>query len=54
MVPIYKAEEERAAVLEKFQELAKALEAKGISVKIDDRDTLRPGFKFAEWEVKGR
>ena len=53
MVPIYKAEEERAAVLEKFQELAKALEAKGISVKIDDRDTLRPGFKFAEWEVKG-
>ena len=53
MVPIYKAEEERVAVLEKFQELANALEAKGISVKIDDRDTLRPGFKFAEWEVKG-
>ena len=53
MVPIYKADEERAAVLEKFQELAKALEVKGISVKIDDRDTLRPGFKFAEWEVKG-
>ena len=53
MVPIYKADEERVAVLEKFQELAKALEAKGISVKIDDRDTLRPGFKFAEWEVKG-
>ena len=53
MVPIYKADEERAAVLEKFEELAKALRAKGISVKIDDRDTLRPGFKFAEWEVKG-
>ena len=53
MVPIYQADEERAAVLEKFEELAKALEAKGISVKIDDRDTLRPGFKFAEWEVKG-
>ena len=53
MVPIYKADEERAAVLAKFEELAKALEAKGISVKIDDRDTLRPGFKFAEWEVKG-
>src|SRR5574344_80758 len=31
----------------------KALEALGISVKIDDRDTLRPGFKFAEWELKG-
>ena len=53
MVPIYKADDERAAVLEKFEELAKALRAKGISVKIDDRDTLRPGFKFAEWEVKG-
>ena len=53
MVPIYKADEERAAVLAKFEELSKALQAKGISVKIDDRDTLRPGFKFAEWEVKG-
>ena len=53
MVPIYKADDEKAAVLSKFEELRKALEAKGISVKIDDRDTLRPGFKFAEWEVKG-
>ena len=53
MVPIYKTDEERAAVIAKFEELRKVLEAKGISVKIDDRDTLRPGFKFAEWEVKG-
>ena len=53
MVPIYKTDEERAAVIAKFEELRKILEAKGISVKIDDRDTLRPGFKFAEWEVKG-
>jgi prolyl-tRNA synthetase len=53
MVPIYKAEEELNAVLSKFEELSKALKAKGISVKIDTRDTLRPGFKFAEWEVKG-
>jgi prolyl-tRNA synthetase len=34
-------------------ELKKNLEAKGHSVEIDDRDTLRPGFKFAEWELKG-
>ena len=53
MVPIYKSEDERNAVLEKMQELKKALEAGGHSVEIDDRDTLRPGFKFAEWELKG-
>jgi prolyl-tRNA synthetase len=29
------------------------LTAHGLSVKVDDRDTLRPGFKFAEWELKG-
>ena len=53
MVPIYKTEEELAAVLEKFGQIGKALKDKGISIKIDTRDTLRPGFKFAEWEVKG-
>ena len=53
MVPIYKTDEERAAVLDKFEAIKAALAAKGVSVKIDDRDTLRPGFKFAEWEVKG-
>ena len=39
--------------LEKMDQLKKALEAEGHTVKIDDRDTLRPGFKFAEWELKG-
>ena len=53
MVPIYKGEEERQAILDKMYEIKKALEAAGHSVKIDDRDTLRPGFKFAEWELKG-
>jgi prolyl-tRNA synthetase len=53
MVPIYRGEEERNAVLEKMADVKKALEALGHSVKIDDRDTLRPGFKFAEWELKG-
>ncbi len=53
MVPIYKSDEEREALLDKMYEVKKGLEAKGHSVKIDDRDTLRPGFKFAEWELKG-
>jgi prolyl-tRNA synthetase len=53
MVPIFKTPEERSAVLDKMYELKKALEAKGHSVEVDDRDTLRPGFKFAEWELKG-
>jgi len=53
MVPIYKTEEERAAIIGKFEQAKAALEAMGHSVKIDDRDTLRPGFKFAEWELKG-
>ena len=53
MVPIFKTAEEHEAILDKMYELKKALEAKGHSVKIDDRDTLRPGFKFAEWELKG-
>ena len=53
MVPIYKSDAERSAILEKMEELKRELEAHGHSVKIDDRDTLRPGFKFAEWELKG-
>lgn len=53
MVPIYKTDEEHDAIIAKFSEIKDKLEAIGISVKIDDRDTLRPGFKFAEWEVKG-
>ena len=53
MVPIYKTDEDHAKILEKMDQLKKALEAEGHSVKIDDRDTLRPGFKFAEWELKG-
>ena len=51
MVPIYRKPEEQAAVLDKMQEVKRELEALGHSVRIDDRDTLRPGFKFAEWEL---
>lgn len=53
MVPIYKTDEERNSILSKFNEMKMRLEELGVSVKIDDRDTLRPGFKFAEWELKG-
>ena len=53
MVPIYKTEEERNAILERMATLKAEMEAKGVSVKLDDRDNLRPGFKFAEWELKG-
>ena len=54
MVPIVgKDVEANNAILDKMHELKKELEAAGHTVKIDDRDTLRPGFKFAEWELKG-
>lgn len=54
MVPITgKDEAVNNGILDKMDAFKKELEAKGISVKIDNRDTLRPGFKFAEWELKG-
>ncbi|MCO4294793.1 proline--tRNA ligase [Solitalea sp. MAHUQ-68] len=53
VVPIYKSDEEAEKITEVVNKLKKDLEAKGISVKYDNRDTQRPGFKFAEWELKG-
>ncbi len=53
MVPIYKGEEELAKMVEYMKVIEGELRAKGISVKIDDRDNVRSGFKFAEWELKG-
>ena len=53
MVPIFKTEEEHTAIIAKMEELKGELEKLGLSVKIDDRDNLRSGFKFAEWELKG-
>ena len=53
MVPIFKKEEEHDAILARMNEIKAEMEAQGLSVKIDDRDNLRPGFKFAEWELKG-
>lgn len=53
IVPIFKSEEELAAVSEKANEIAKKLRAMGILVKYDKRDTHKPGWKFAEYELKG-
>ena len=52
-VPIYKTEEEFAAISEKMADLAAKLKGKGISFKYDNDDNRRPGWKFAEYEAKG-
>ena len=53
IVPIYKGEEQLEAISEKVNVFVKELRKKGVSVKFDDRDTYRPGAKFAEYELKG-
>jgi prolyl-tRNA synthetase len=53
IVPIYKKPEQLDAISERATEIKKALEAHGIAVKYDDRDTQKPGWKFAEYEFKG-
>ena len=53
IVPIHRTDEQLQQIGQKADELIAALKKKGISVKYDDRDTQKPGFKFAEWELKG-
>ncbi len=53
IVPIYKKMEQLAAISEKVDEIIARLKAKGISVKYDDSDNKKPGWKFAEYELKG-
>lgn len=53
VVPIYKGPEQKALVDEKVGVILTALKQKGISVKYDDADNSRPGWKFAEYELKG-
>jgi prolyl-tRNA synthetase len=53
MVPIFKTQEENDKIVASMKEIGKSLTSMGISFKIDDRDNLRSGFKFAEWELKG-
>jgi prolyl-tRNA synthetase len=53
IVPIFKNDEQLNSINEKVAELKKSLEKRGISVKYDNRDTHKPGWKFAEYEAKG-
>ena len=53
IVPIYKTDEQLQAVSEAAHTLVSQFKKLNISVKFDDRTTQKPGFKFAEWELKG-
>jgi prolyl-tRNA synthetase len=53
IVPIYKNDEQLAAISEKAAQIMKALKALGVTVKFDNNDTKKPGWKFAEYELKG-
>jgi prolyl-tRNA synthetase len=53
IVPIYKSPEDLAAITERVDPLVAELKAAGISVKYDDNDNQRSGWKFAEYELKG-
>ncbi len=53
IIPIFRNEEQLEQISEKAQIIRKTLLKRGISVKFDDRDTFKPGWKFAEYELKG-
>jgi prolyl-tRNA synthetase len=53
IVPIFKTAEELERISEQSNKIADALRKQGYSVKFDNRDTHKPGFKFAEYELKG-
>jgi prolyl-tRNA synthetase len=53
IVPIFKGEDQKQLIDEKVNALIKELKAAGIAVKYDDNDNNRPGWKFAEYEMKG-
>jgi prolyl-tRNA synthetase len=53
VVPIYKSDEEKRAVLEVTERVCQELVEAEIRVKVDDRENLSPGFKFNDWELRG-
>jgi prolyl-tRNA synthetase len=53
IIPIFRSDEEFEAVSAKANEIKRELEKVGLSVKFDNRDTHKPGWKFAEYELKG-
>ncbi|MGC8751558.1 proline--tRNA ligase [Hydrotalea sp.] len=53
IVPIYKGDEQKALIAEKALQIVQQLQQKGISVKFDDSENARPGWKFAQYEMQG-
>ena len=53
VVPIYKTEEQLEEIRQVVDKFSSELKAKGISIKFDDDDKTKPGWKFAEYELKG-
>jgi prolyl-tRNA synthetase len=53
IVPIYRSDEERLKVEAAAEQIKQKLEDLDLSVKFDNRDTYKPGYKYAEWELKG-
>ena len=53
LVPIYKNEEEKKAVMEVTDKVFSELKAAGIRIKLDDREEVTPGFKYNDWELRG-
>jgi prolyl-tRNA synthetase len=53
IVPVYRSDEDLETIKLAMQPLSAELKAAGLTVKFDDRDTYKPGYKFAEWELKG-
>lgn len=53
IVPIFKGEDQLRQISEEAEKIKRALSNQNISVKYDDRDTHKPGWKFAEYELKG-
>ncbi len=53
IIPIYKGEEQLKVISDKLEPVIKALRAKGVRVKFDNRDNQRPGWKFAQYEFQG-
>ncbi|MGC3947469.1 MAG: proline--tRNA ligase [Chryseolinea sp.] len=53
IVPIFRNQDELDKITAEVDKVTKALRQQGLSVKFDNRDTQKPGFKFAEWELKG-
>lgn len=53
IVPVYRSEEDLEKIKVAMKPFTETFKKAGLTVKFDDRDTYKPGFKFAEWELKG-